>query len=217
MRLTFYGLLYTASFSLPDDDSLADNVLTIFDRKRFKDLYPELYEQVKTFDLNSPGVGTKDIDNVRKWDNFLYRINNIRSSDAITKKITGFINTGKIPRGYIYDSSKDILDREDMLIYLIYALVLNKNYDFELQSPDNNYKVLLSAWWNNSQIYNKIKLKMSDLVYRRMVVAETVLHKIENIKTILAAQSAACNLRLPKHKKSQNNSIKDYIFKRAGN
>src|SRR6266496_258771 len=161
-------------------------ILNIYYRKKFKDQFTGLYELVKDFDLSIGGSSNKinyydndenyekDYD-YKEWKGFWFRLNHIHHSDWLTEKLLNFRDTGKLPDNYIYDSEETPIANWSYVAYLYYAMTFANNYKFELQMPIINYYILLSAFWHNRSIYERMKVIIPDKSYREMLTDEEVI------------------------------------------
>lgn len=156
----------------------------IYYRYLFKQQFSQLYQQMKYFDLYQGGTAgsinfvylTFD-DYMRKrkshnysgWEGLLYRFNHIENRDFLSELLINFMKTGQLPVNYVYDSLEMPIAHSDFIVYLFYAMTLNNNFKFELQLDIVNYFLLLSAYWYNTKIFDKIKERVSNNAYRRIL------------------------------------------------
>ena len=170
-------------------------------RTELKKQNPKLYQLMKEFNLSTggkhgvinfvelirPGViwdlPVRNETDYLGWKGLYYRLNHIEDRDFLSDTMHNFLNTGDIPIDYVFeDSNETPIAHHSYINYLFYSLALNPKFKFALQSPIRLFYFLMSAYWYNEDIYNKMKDKMTKEDYIRMIDDEEVLEEIRNMR-----------------------------------
>ena len=178
LRLTFRNYDTTHIYLI------CENIIFRWYTKKY---FNGLYRRIKDFKLDSHGASSLfNIPNGEGsrfgiyWRGLFNSINNIHSGfqEFFTENMYNFVRTGNLPKDFVYDSEEGPTAYNNYLLYIIFAMALHENFNFDIQDPAILYGIMESAYFYNYDILEMLKRKISGDVIKDIVsVVQSVLNE----------------------------------------
>jgi len=93
------------------------------------------------------------------------------------------MKTGKLLDNYILDIDEGILwcTQHEYYIYLIFAIVLSKNFNFEIQKTIDIFDLLLSSYRYNNKIYKLLIDMIPNNLFKEMLNNQEIIEYMKDI------------------------------------